>query len=325
MIARLVFVFCFLAGSASALELTLPRNALETASQNTDPDSYFVPLDVYQNGNLRGMTLEGQVRRSVFRISSPGVTPLQILAPLREQLETSGYEIVLDCADVVCGGFDFRFAIETLPAPAMYVNLRGFHFVTAIQGNVDAPSTAVTLLVSTAISAAHLQVIQAGDLGESPDQFTNETSEVEEEPEDDVAPDVSNSRQEPSTDVQESLISLGVAQLEGLQFNTGSSELGVGPFEVIGSLAELMTSEAEIRIAVVGHTDNVGSLQANIGLSRARAESVRRRLIDVFDIQASRIEAEGVGYLAPIADNSTEEGRNRNRRVEVVLLSSGAN
>ena len=323
MIARLAFILCFFAQSAFALDLTLPRNALETASQNTDPDSYFVPLKVYQAGGLQGATLEGQVRRSVFRISSPGVTPLQILAPLREQLEMSGYDIVLDCADVECGGFDFRFAIETLPAPAMYVNLRGFHFITAIQGNSDAPEKAVTLLVSTAVSAAHLQVIQAGNLGDEPDQFTNETSEDVPAPE--TAPVVSNSRQAAPTNVQEALTSLGVAQLSGLRFQTGSSTLGDGPFEALSALAELMGSDAELRIAVVGHTDNVGSLAANIRLSRARAESVRRRLIDSFDIQASRIEADGVGYLAPIASNSTEEGRNQNRRVEVVLLSRSVN
>ena len=282
---------------------------------------------MYQDGGLQGATLEGQVRRSVFRISSPGVTPLQILAPLREQLEMSGYDIVLDCADVECGGFDFRFAIETLPAPAMYVNLRGFHFITAIQGNSDAPERAVTLLVSTAVSAAHLQVIQAGNLGDEPDQFTNETSENVPAPETtpEAAPVASNSRQAAPTNVQEALTSLGVAQLSGLRFQTGSSTLGDGPFEALSALAELMGSDAELRIAVVGHTDNVGSLAANIRLSRARAESVRRRLIDSFDIQASRIEADGVGYLAPIASNSTEEGRNQNRRVEVVLLSRSAN
>ncbi|MEO9819398.1 MAG: OmpA family protein [Paracoccaceae bacterium] len=323
MIARLAFVFCVLASSALGLDLTLPRNATETASQNTDPDNYFVPLDVYRDGGLRGTTLEGQVRRSVFRIASPGVTPLQILAPLREQLELSGYDIVLDCADVECGGFDFRFAIETLPAPAMYVNLRGFHFITGIQGDVSMPENAVTLLVSTASSAAHLQVIQAGELGASPDQFTNETSTDVSVA---VAPlEASNSRQAPSTNVQEALTTLGVAQLSGLQFQTGSSNLGDGPFEAIAALAELMTSDPDLRIAVVGHTDNVGSLATNTGLSRARAESVRKRLIDVFNIQPNRIEANGVGYLAPIANNATEEGRNRNRRVEVVLLSRGAN
>ncbi|MEP3845776.1 MAG: OmpA family protein [Paracoccaceae bacterium] len=319
MIARLVFILCFFAQSAFALDLTLPRNALETASQNTDPDSYFVPLNVYQDGGLQGATLEGQVRRSVFRIASPGVTPLQILAPLREQLEKSGYDIVLDCADVECGGFDFRFAIETLPAPAMYVNLRDFHFITAIQGDSGAPENAVTLLVSTAVSAAHLQVIQAGNLGDEPDQFTNEISEDVPAPE--APPIPSNSRQAASTNVQEALTTLGVAQLAGLQFQTGSSALGDGPFDAISALAEFMGSDSERRIAVVGHTDNVGSLAANISLSRARAQSVRQRLINSFDIQASRIEADGVGYLAPIASNSTEEGRNRNRRVEVVLLN----
>ena len=323
MIIRLAISLLCIANSVSALDLTLPRNALETASQNTQTDSYFVPTAVYKSGNLIGATIEGQVRRSVFRIASSGLTPLQVIGPLRAQLVEAGYDIVLDCADTECGGFDFRFAIETLPAPAMYVNLRGFHFVTGVQGSPEQPDRVVTLLASTAASAAHLQVIQAGALGNEPDQFTNQAEALGTVVEQiDTAPAPAR---ETTTDIEKDLKAIGVALLSDLQFKTGSAELGDGPFDAIAALAAFLNADPVTRIAVVGHTDNVGSLRSNINLSRARAESVRMRLIDVFGIQPNRIEANGIGYLAPIASNSTEAGRNRNRRVEVVLLTGNAN
>ena len=75
-----------------------------------------------------------------------------------------------------------------------------------------------------------------------------------------------------------------------------------------------------LRVALVGHTDTVGGLDTNIALSRARAQSVRDRLISAFDADATRLDAEGMGYLSPIAPNLTEEGRRQNRRVEVILV-----
>jgi OOP family OmpA-OmpF porin len=69
---------------------------------------------------------------------------------------------------------------------------------------------------------------------------------------------------------------------------------------------------------IVGHSDNQGSLEANIALSKRRAEAVRTALI-TRGVAAERLEAHGVGYLAPVSTNLTEAGRTLNRRVELVL------
>jgi OOP family OmpA-OmpF porin len=70
---------------------------------------------------------------------------------------------------------------------------------------------------------------------------------------------------------------------------------------------------------IEGHTDNVGSAEYNQKLSQARANSVRQYLIDNFGIKASRLSAIGYGLTKPIASNDTEEGRQKNRRVQVVV------
>ena len=76
------------------------------------------------------------------------------------------------------------------------------------------------------------------------------------------------------------------------------------------------------KVTLVGHTDASGGLEANVRLSKARAESVRRWLIDRLGVGADQVAAEGVGYLAPRATNQTEEGRQKNRRVEVISTST---
>ena len=97
--------------------------------------------------------------------------------------------------------------------------------------------------------------------------------------------------------------------------------LGKGPFASVQSLADFLLAHPDISVAVVGHTDSVGSQDINIALSRQRAAAVRQRLIDAYDVDPAQVQAEGMGYLAPVASNLTAEGRELNRRVEAVLLS----
>jgi len=110
--------------------------------------------------------------------------------------------------------------------------------------------------------------------------------------------------------------------LDGLEFDSGATTLGSGTFEVLGTLAGFLTDNPGLNVALVGHTDTVGGLEGNIRISKERAEAVRARLIERYGISAARMEAEGMGYLAPLSSNLTEAGRESNRRVEVILLST---
>ena len=75
-------------------------------------------------------------------------------------------------------------------------------------------------------------------------------------------------------------------------------------------------------VARVGHTDSAGGLDGNIALSKQRAGSVLERLVSDYGVSRLQLEAEGMGYLAPVATNLTEDGRNANRRVEVIITST---
>lgn len=303
-----VLAWFLMAAPVVALELSLPSTARQTVARNTAPDRYAAPIGVHVNGETPQLIIEGDVRRAAWRFDAPGLTPLQVMRPLRDQIELAGYEIVLDCAAIECGGYDFRFATETLPGPHMYVNIRSYHFITAVRAKGDRPQDVVTILASTSASSAYAQIIQAGSL----DGLVAKVSTNAAQPISSVLP---------VSDFGKAFSVQGHVILQGLDFKSGTSNLGEGPFASLGDLAAFLKARPNLRIALVGHTDSVGSLDGNIALSRRRAQSVRARLISAYQIDQNRLEAQGMGYLAPIASNLGEAGRDANRRVEAILLS----
>lgn len=312
-ILRWAFVFWIGAGPAAALQVDLPVGAQLTAERASALDSFIAPVAAFDGVRVPAVTLEGRIERRSWRISSPGLTPLQVMAPLRLQLEQQGYDPIFECEADACGGFDFRFEVEVLPAPNMYVNISDYRYLTAVRGDPTEPQAAVGVLVSVTRGAAYVQIITvATALNAVIEMPLLSEAPQSPEPPAGVAPQ--------SQSIAARLLADGHATLYELEFATGTSALGAGPFASLADLAAFMRDASEYRVLLVGHTDTVGALAGNIALSRARAASVRQRLITEHGIDAGRLEAEGMGYLAPIATNLTEEGRQRNRRVEAVLL-----
>lgn len=288
------------AGPVRALDLTLPADAHRVTHEVSALDSYTLPTGPYTAKGVATRTLEGRVDRQAWRIDESGLTALQLLAPLRAQVQEAGYDILFECKDVACGGFDFRFAIDVIPAPDMYVDVRNYRFLAAVRGESDA----ITLLVSRSRASGFVQVIRVAPSDEDPGAS--------------VAGPVSGPGK--ANDLATRLTGTGHVVLRDLDFQTGADTLGPGPHASLGALAEFLQDNAEYRIALVGHTDTVGGLAQNIDLSRRRAGAVRARLVERHGIAANRIDTEGMGYLAPIASNLTAQGREANRGVEAVLL-----
>ena len=114
----------------------------------------------------------------------------------------------------------------------------------------------------------------------------------------------------------------GQGILTDLVFGSGDARLEEREFQSLDALATWLRANPEARIALVGHSDAVGTLDSNTRLSRQRARAVLERLATEHGVDRSRMEAHGIGYLAPVASNRTPEGRARNRRVEVVRLDT---
>ena len=109
-----------------------------------------------------------------------------------------------------------------------------------------------------------------------------------------------------------------VITLNDVLFDTGSARLRSGALRVVDRLAAFLREHPDRTLAVEGFTDSVGSPVVNEELSRRRAEAVRAALVDA-GIEGSRIIARGYGDSYPVATNDTAEGRQHNRRVEIVI------
>lgn len=119
-------------------------------------------------------------------------------------------------------------------------------------------------------------------------------------------------------EMSKSIASTGRVALYGILFDTNKADIKPESKAAIEQIANLLKKEPNLKLHVVGHTDNVGGLEFNMNLSRRRADAVVAALAGDHGIAAARLTPNGVAYLAPVASNSTDEGRAKNRRVELV-------
>jgi outer membrane protein OmpA-like peptidoglycan-associated protein len=109
----------------------------------------------------------------------------------------------------------------------------------------------------------------------------------------------------------------GKAIVQGIYFDTGSAVIKPESEPALAEMAKLLKANPALKAYIVGHTDNVGTLEANLKLSADRADALVKALV-VRGIAATRLKASGVGPYSPIASNHDEKGRALNRRVELV-------
>ncbi len=112
--------------------------------------------------------------------------------------------------------------------------------------------------------------------------------------------------------------SKGRIALYGILFDHDSDKIKPESTKTLSEIAKYLRNKPEVRLYVVGHTDNTGTYEYNMNLSRRRAAAVVRALTSQHGIAANRLKAVGVGPVAPVTSNNDEQGRARNRRVELV-------
>ncbi|MFL6447368.1 MAG: OmpA family protein [Bryobacteraceae bacterium] len=118
--------------------------------------------------------------------------------------------------------------------------------------------------------------------------------------------------------MSKSLSSAGKIALYGIHFDTDQDRLRPDSEPLLKEIAKLLSSNAQLSIHVVGHTDNQGKPDFNLDLSRRRPAAVVRELESRFSVPANRLDSFGCGLYAPVVSNDSEEGRAKNRRVEFV-------
>jgi outer membrane protein OmpA-like peptidoglycan-associated protein len=119
--------------------------------------------------------------------------------------------------------------------------------------------------------------------------------------------------------IQEGLQRDGKVALYGVTFDTNKAVIREQSAEQLEQMAKALQAQPKMKVFIVGHTDDQGEFDANMTLSQKRAQAVADALSGKYGIQANRLTPRGVANLAPVASNANDEGRARNRRVELVV------
>lgn len=119
-------------------------------------------------------------------------------------------------------------------------------------------------------------------------------------------------------EMAQAINSTGRVALYGLYFDSGKADVKAESKDTLDQIAKLLGTTPALKLLVVGHTDNIGEFAGNLDLSKRRAEAVINALAAQYKIDRKRLTAFGVSYASPIAPNTSEDGKAKNRRVELV-------
>jgi OmpA-OmpF porin, OOP family len=121
-------------------------------------------------------------------------------------------------------------------------------------------------------------------------------------------------------DLYKALSESGRVTTEGIFFDTNSDKIRSESAPALKEIGDMLAQHPELKIRIEGHTDNVGNADANLTLSEKRALAVKAYLVNNLSVDASRLSSKGFGASKPVADNTSDEGRQKNRRVELVKM-----
>ena len=281
--------------------------------QVRDFDSYTLPVGpVVRNSESQRVpsekiSLEGKITRTLYRGPKQRST-LEIQHNYQSALESAGFEILYTCGGKDCG-FLFHWALyherqqlilSTPSSGGAFTIPQDLRYIAA-KGAVG--DRTVHISVMTAFDAGFSKLSkQPVTLVEVIESETMETGMVTIDAE----------------AMAKGIDATGHIAVYGVYFDTDSAEITAESSPTLTEISKLLTDRPSLKLLVVGHTDNQGDYDYNMGLSGRRAKAVVRALGDQHGIDGSRLRSAGVGFLAPVASNDTAAGREKNRRVELV-------
>lgn len=263
-----------------------------TGYQAKDFDAVRLQAAAFKDGKpADARRLEGRVTRVAYR-TGPGPSILEVSRNFELQLAKAGFETLLACDADACGGIPFSEQIDVLPIPAMWVDGFDFRYYAAHKkdGNADIYASVLTSKNNDEVTA-QLTVTIVGAM---------ENKMID------------------AAAMAKGLGDKGHIALYGIYFDTDRATIKPESAPTLAEMAKLLTGQPRLNVYIVGHTDNQGSYDHNMTLSRQRAEAVANALAGQYKILRARMRTAGLGFLAPVGSNASEEGRALNRRVELV-------
>lgn len=250
--------------------------------------------------------LEGKVTRLTYRIP-PNRSTLEVLRSYQNELTAAGFESLYECTDQDCVGprptgghapHVWLGALARLLMDRASLRMTGSYYddqryLAARLQRPDGDVYVSLLALGLDEPIARLDIIE-------------------------VQPMESGLVSVNAQAMSQEISARGSIALYGIYFDSGDARVKPESTPQLDEVAKLLGEDTELRLLVVGHTDNQGTFAYNMDLSRRRAESVVEALAADYGINRSRLMPVGVSFASPVATNTTDDGRAKNRRVQLV-------
>jgi outer membrane protein OmpA-like peptidoglycan-associated protein len=260
-------------------------------------DEFSLPLGPVDEENTitKNQHLEGKITRIVY-VAPAERTVLEVFRNYQAALKKGGFETLFTCGPQGCGSTVANAYANSGDNGDYWGPEHGIHYISAKLARPEG-DVYVSLLVDN----------------QGPDSQTNAELYVIE-----VKPMESDLITVNAASLANDIKRTGHASVYGIYFDTGKADVKPESDATLKEIAKLLQGQPQLKLYVVGHTDNQGALDLNMDLSRRRAEAVLAALTTKYSVPASRLRAYGCGPYSPVASNDSENGRAKNRRVELV-------
>ena len=299
-------------------ELTVPLSKLMIVDQKNTPWNAFL----YEP--KQKATLEGDHVRLVY-LMPEGTSPLEVLRNYQEEVRAKGGKVIYQCKAEECGGGPTRNIISggdgghmgvaeylfrpdrlmeqerTVAFCAAYASMSDMRYMVA---ELPSEGVHVSLQTYTAREALYCDPVRGQ---------TFATVDI-------VAARGRGNKMVTvrAADMAQAITSKGKVALYGIYFDSGKADLKPTSDSTLEQMGKLLKEDPRLKLLVVGHTDNDGTFTSNMELSQRRAAAVVNALASRYGVKKDRLTPVGVSFAAPLESNTTEEGRAKNRRVELV-------
>ena len=299
------------AGSWLVAQVELPFGASKL------PQSYELGKDKEWNQWLKSITVEGTSTR-LYYVGPKGKSAIEIQRNYETAVAQNGAVKLLACnTKESCQ--NVQFAVFTSAQRSVYDLPRERKALDSVS-NVfnNTPSNHSLWKVTKAGVESYITIISitlSPSQVDNPDFADNVVTYVEV-----IQPKAMETGKVtiPSEQIAKGIAAEGKITLYGIYFDTGKADVKDTSKPQLDEIAKVLAANPALKVQIVGHTDNQGALQENIVLSQRRAEAIVATLTKDYKVDGKRLIARGLANSAPVASNTSETGRAKNRRVEMV-------
>lgn len=288
-------------GTADHAAIARFKGSTIVSQERKDFGAYLVPLgppDKTEAQFQKQQSVEGKVLKTLYD-APPNTTATAVYRSYQAALQQAGFDTLYTCENQQCSA--------TGRLSSTMFTVRGYNLSGAAFDNADA-----YLLAARQAKSDTYVVMYVSHIYGHPEHVAYLLDVIEPKPLEGGLVTIS------AAVLASSITAAGHASVYGIYFDTGKAIIKPESKPVLNEIAKLLKTQPDLKLHVVGHTDNVGQLTANMTLSKQRADAVVAALVSQYQIAAGRLQAGGVGPLSPVATNRTEDGRSKNRRVELV-------